>query len=185
GVSIMKMDAGLDTGPVLTQLATRIDPEDTAQTLHHRLARLGAELLLKTIPDYVTGRIIPRPQPAEGASYARKITKADGQIDWAQPARTLWCRVRGLTPWPGAFTHYSAEGQRHLLKLWVAAVEPGSTGAPGTVLYVDKTGIVIACGQQALRVLELQREGGRRLSARDFLAGHVLPVGSHLGSGDQ
>src|SRR6185503_10476623 len=87
GVTIMRMDAGLDTGDILTQATTPIASEDNAQTLHDRLAQLGGELLVKTIPDYVAGRLAPRPQPAEGATYARKITKEDGRLDWTQPAR--------------------------------------------------------------------------------------------------
>ena len=180
GVTIMKMDAGLDTGPMLAQAATSIAPEDNAQTLHDRLAELGADLLVKTIPDYVSSKISPRPQPAEGASYARKINKGDGEMDWTQPARVVWNRVRGLTPWPGAFTHLSVEGQPRLLKIWSAEVEAQLSGQPGTVLRADKAGLVVACGQQALRILQLQREGGRRMSAAEFLAGHDLPAGTRL-----
>ena len=177
GVTIMRMDAGLDTGGIQTQARTPITPEDNAQTLHDRLAQLGAELLVRTIPDYVAGRITPHPQPAEGASYARKITKEDGQLDWTQPARVLWSRVRGFTPWPGAFTFQQLPGGQRLLKIWSAQVEDGSTGQPGAVVGADKTGIVVACGRGALRILELQREGGRRLSAREFLAGHPMGAG--------
>lgn len=182
GVTIMKMDAGLDTGPMLSTVKTAITPDDNAQTLHDRLAALGGELLVKTIPDYVEGKIPPVPQPAEGASYARKISKEDGQIDWAQPARVLWNRVRGFTPWPGAFTHLNEDGKPRLLKTWLAQVEPDLAGAPGEILRADKQGIVVGCGQLSLRILQLQREGGRRLSAQEFLAGHPLAVGSRLGA---
>ena len=181
GVTIMKMDAGLDTGPMLAQATAPIASEDNAQTLHDRLAELGGDLLVKTIPDYVSGKITPRPQPAEGASYARKITKEDGQIDWSQPARVLWNRVRGLTPWPGAFTHLPPGGHSRLLKIWSAEIEAQLSGEPGTVLRADKAGLVVACGQQALHILQLQREGGRRMSASEFLAGHELPMGTRLG----
>jgi methionyl-tRNA formyltransferase len=181
GVTIMKMDAGMDTGPILTQVTTPIFPEDNAQTLHDRLAELGGVLLVKTIPDYVAGRINPRPQPAEGATHARKIRKEDGQIDWGQPARAIWNRVRAFVPWPGAFTHQLVEGQPRLLKIWSAEIEPELTGAPGMILQADRTGVVVACGEQALRILQLQREGGRRLSAQEFLAGNELPAGSRLG----
>ena len=104
GVTIMKMDAGLDTGEIVSQRVTPIHPTDNAQTLHDRLAQLGAELLVETIPDYVTGSIQPRPQPAEGVSYAAKIKKEHGRIDWHLPSRTIWNRVRAFTPWPSAFT---------------------------------------------------------------------------------
>ena len=180
GVTIMKMDAGLDTGPMLTQATTLIASTDDAQTLHDRLAELGGDLLVKTIRDYVAGRITPQPQPAEGVTYARKITKEDGLIDWSQPAQVIWNRVRGFTPWPGAFTHIPAEGQPRLLKVWSAEVEPNLSGAPGTILRADKD-VVVACGQQALRILQLQREGGRRMTAQEFLAGHPLATGCRLG----
>jgi len=182
GVTIMKMDAGMDTGPMLTTIATPITPEDNAQTLHDRLAELGGELLVKTIPDYVAGRITPRPQPVESVSYARKITKEDGHIDWAQPARALWNRVRGFTPWPGAFTRHTVHGKPVLLKIWSAQILSDLSGEPGTILRADKQGIVVACGTQALRILELQREGGRRLAAQDFLTGHDFQIGSRFES---
>src|SRR6266481_5424135 len=120
GVTIMKMDAGMDTGDILTQERTPIAAEDNSETLHGRLAQIGARLLVQTIPDYVSGRILPRPQPAEQATYAPKIKKQDGLIDWTQPARTIWNRIRGLVPWPGAFTHLSDQSQQHLLKIWQA-----------------------------------------------------------------
>lgn len=180
GVTIMKMDAGLDTGPMLTQVTTAITTADNAQTLHDRLAELGGELLVKTIPDYVAGRVTPQPQPAEGVSYARKIAKEDGRLDWAQPARVLWNRVRGFTPWPGAFTLLPIQGKPALLKIWEARVVPELGGAPGTVLSADKQGIVVACGAQALGLLQVQREGGRRLAAHEFLAGCPIKAGLTL-----
>ena len=182
GVTIMKMDAGLDTGPMVSTTRTAITPEDNAQTLHDRLAALGGELLVETIPDYAAGKIVPTPQPAEGATYARKISKEDGLIDWSQPARALWNRVRGFTPWPGAYTHLNSDGAPRLLKIWLAEVEPNRSGAPGEILHADKNGVVIACGEQALRVTQLQREGGRRMTAQEFLAGHPLTVGTQLGA---
>jgi methionyl-tRNA formyltransferase len=181
GITIMKMDAGLDTGDILTQQTTPIQPADNSQTLHDRLAKIGADLLVQTIEDYVAGKITPRSQPAEGASYARKITKEDGLLDWNQPARTLWNRIRAFTPWPGAFTHLPAQPKPQLLKVWQAEVVDRS-GQPGDILQADKTGIVVACGQDALRILTLQREGGRRLTAQEFLAGHQLGLGQKLGN---
>jgi methionyl-tRNA formyltransferase len=177
GVTIMKMDAGMDTGAIVTQEKTLIHESDNSQTLHDRLAGIGAELLVRTIPDYAAGKVSPRPQPAEGVSYAPKIKKQDGQIDWTQPARTIWNRVRGLTPWPGAFTHLSSQSKPQLLKLWDAECVR-QTGSPGHLLAADKHGIVIACGQDAIRVLSLQLEGGKRLNPQQFLAGHPLNPGS-------
>jgi methionyl-tRNA formyltransferase len=181
GVTIMKMDAGLDTGDILTQVTTPITAEDNGQTLHDRLARLGSELLVNTIPDYVAGRITPRPQPTEGVSYARRLTKEDGKLDWTQPARSLWNRVRAFTPWPGAFTFQQVEGKPRLLKIWSAQVRETGSGQPGEVICADKSGIEVSCGKHVLRILELQREGGRRLTAAEFLAGHHLPPGAWLG----
>ena len=180
GVTIMKMNAGMDTGDILTQEKTPILPADNSQTLHDRLAQIGAELLARTIPDYVAGKISPRPQPAEGVSHAAKIKKSDGQIDWSQPAVAVWNRVRGMTPWPGAFTFLPGQSQPVLLKIWEAEVAP-SSGAPGEISHADKNGIVVGCGSGSLRISGLQREGGRRLTAQEFLAGHPLSAGQRMG----
>jgi methionyl-tRNA formyltransferase len=177
GVTIMKMDAGLDTGPALSLARMPIADTDNAQTLHDRLARLGADLLARTIPDYVHGRITPQPQPTEGATYARKIAREDGRIDWSKPAREIWNQIRAFMPWPGAFTSYANDGPPRLLKIWHATTEERAFQAPGRVLECGKLGIVVACGEHALRILELQLEGGRRVTAAQFLAGHALKPG--------
>jgi methionyl-tRNA formyltransferase len=179
GVTIMQMDAGLDTGPILSTRRTPILPTDDSQVLHDRLAQLGAELLAETIPDYVAGKIPPQPQPVTGSTYAAKIKKEDGKIDWQQPAQQIWNRLRAFTPWPGAFTFLQAEPKPQLLKIWKAEVVENS-GQTGTVLSADKTGIVVGCGQNALRILELQREGGKRLPAEQFLMGFPLPAGGRF-----
>jgi methionyl-tRNA formyltransferase len=179
GVTVMKMDAGLDTGPIVSQRRTPILPADDSSTLHDRLARLGAELLAQTIPDFVTGKTQPQPQPTEGVSHAPKIKKEDGHIDWNLPAKTIWNRLRAFTPWPGAFTFLAGEPKPSRpvgLKIWKAETVEQS-GRTGEILSVDKHGIVVACGQDALRILELQREGGRRMGAAEFLAGHALNAG--------
>lgn len=183
GVTIMQMDAGLDTGPILSIRRTPILPTDDSQILHDRLAQLGAELLAETIPDYIAGKISAQPQSADGASYAAKIKKEDGKIDWNLPAEKIWHRLRAFTPWPGAFTFLQAEGKPQLLKLWKAEVH-AAAGPVGTVLSAEKAGIVVACGKQALRILELQREGGRRMSAAEFLTGHDLEPGGKIGQMD-
>jgi len=176
GVTIMKMDVGLDTGDILTREKTPSESSDTSQTLHDRLAEIGARLLVRTIPAYVSGAVSPHPQPAEGMTYAGKIKKQDGEIHWDQPAHVIWNRVRAMIPWPGAFTHLPASPQPYLLKIWNVEMAKGS-GAPGAVLQADKNGIVVACGAEALRILSLQREGGRRMTAAEFLAGHPLSQG--------
>lgn len=180
GVTIMKMDVGLDTGDILTQRATPIRDEDNAATLHDRLAQLGAELLVKTISTYTAGKIQPQPQQHELATHVAKIKKEEGRIVWAQPARAIWNRIRAFTPWPGAFTYLPGPTQPMLLKLWQAEVMT-QNGPAGEVLTADKTGIVVGCGEGSLRITSLQREGGRRLTATEFLAGHPLPVGLRLG----
>jgi methionyl-tRNA formyltransferase len=180
GVTIMKIAPALDTGDMLAQASTAIGPEDNSATLHDRLAKIGADLLVRSIPDYITGKLVPRPQPVEGVSYAPKINKQDGRIDWQQPASDIWNRIRGLMPWPGAYTFVPASPQPQMLKVWQAEVAP-SQGTPGEVLQADKNGVVVACGKGALRILMLQREGGRRLKAQEFLAGHPLLPSLRLG----
>jgi methionyl-tRNA formyltransferase len=179
GITIMKMDAGLDTGDILTQAKTPIEEQDTAEALHDRLARLGADLLVRTIPDYVAGKVQPRPQPPEGVSLAPKIRKEDGQIEWSHPARVIANRVRALVPWPGAFTHLKPHDS--LIKIWQANVLERS-GPHGEIIEASKAGVIVGCGQGAVRILELQREGGRRMSAQQFLAGHPLKPGDRFGS---
>ena len=205
GVTVMKMDAGLDTGPIVSQQRIPISTEDNSATLHDRLARLGAELLAQTIPDFIAGKIQPQPQPAEGVSHAPKIKKEDGRIDWNLPAKTIWNRLRAFTPWPGAFTTLTGartarprEGetetrgraaraplpgeilQTHLLKIWKAEiVEP--SGIAGIILSADKTGVVVGCGENSLRILELQPESGRRMNVAEFLTGHRLRTGEKFG----
>jgi methionyl-tRNA formyltransferase len=179
GVTLMKMDAGLDTGAILAQDRTPIQPADNAQTLHDRLGALGAALLVKTIPGYVSGKIIPQPQPDSGVSHAPKIRKQDGRIDWRQPATAVWNRVRGLFPWPGAFTQLADSSRTLLLKIREAEVV-AQPGEPGEILSADKNGIVVGCGPGSLRILTLQPEGGRWMRAGEFLAGHALKPGQRL-----
>jgi methionyl-tRNA formyltransferase len=180
GVTIMKMDVGMDTGDIVTQEKTPIEASDNSQTLHDRLANIGADLLMRTIPDFISGAVQPRPQPTEGVTHAPKIKKHDGEIQWTQPAQSIRNRVRAMVPWPGAFTHLPDEPHPHLLKIWEAEVieHPGEAG---NILQADKNGIVIGCGLGALRISTLQREGGRRMSAAEFLAGHPLRVGQKVG----
>jgi len=186
GVTIMKMDAGLDTGEIISQARTPISAEDNSQTLHDRLAQIGAELLVETIPNYVAGKFLPKPQSAEGASYAAKIKKEDGKIDWSEPAEKIRNRLRAFTPWPGAFTFCNGK----LLKIWKASLAQeasyegisihNSRIATGTILSANADGILVLCGKDALMIFELQREGGRRMSAAEFLAGHALQPGGRF-----
>ena len=178
-------------GPIVSQCRTAIQPEDDSATLHDRLAQLGAELLVQTIPDYVAGKIQPRPQPADGASHAAKIKKEDGRIDWNQPARDDLepaARLHAVARRVHVFEARNANRPRlRRLKIWKAEIVEQSCGGacrdaaskrrPGEILSADKTGIIVGCGEKALRILELQLEGGRRMSAAEFLAGHALKIG--------
>ncbi|MBU6409485.1 MAG: methionyl-tRNA formyltransferase [Verrucomicrobia bacterium] len=182
GVTIMKMDAGLDTGDMLATAATPILPDDDSQTLHERLGRLGAELLVTTIPGYVEGGIVPRPQPS-GATFAPKVRKEDGDIDWHLPAAGIVNRIRAFTPWPGAWTSLKTAAGLRRVRMWKAQardrrMETGNAWpAPGEILKADKEGIDLVCGEGTLRILELQPESGRRMSAAAFLTGHALKAG--------
>ena len=177
GVTIMEMEAGLDTGPMISKVATPIKSNDNAQTLHDRLADLGAKLLVETIPKFVKGTIKSSPQDNSESSHAAKITRDMGQIDWTKSATDIWNQSRAFTPWPGIFTHYKGK----LIKL--IEVEPiNSSGlAPGIIAQSNAEGIIVGCGQKSLRISKLQKDGGKRLAAEAFLAGHPLPIGTQLG----
>ncbi len=171
GVTIMQMDAGLDTGPILAQRSTPISNEETSQTLHDRLAKIGAELLVETLPPFARGEISPRPQP-EGPTYAAKIEKVHGLIRWSEPAAVIEQKIRAFTPWPGAYAYFEIGGQSRLVKVWKAVVENG-TDTPGNILSQER-GLIVACGEKALRLLEIQMEGRKRMMVQDFLAGHAV-----------
>lgn len=177
GITIMRMDEGLDTGAMLSQHRLAVLPEDDAGTLHDRLADLGAQAIVAALEDVAAGRARAVPQPAEGATYARKIGKADGELDWHRPASELERRVRALRPSPGARTQLGAEA----IKLWRARCAPG-TGQPGTVLASGADGVLVACGDGALLVTELQRPGGKKLAAAEFLRGLPIRAGEQLGA---
>ena len=177
GVTIMEMEAGMDTGPMISKIKTPIETRDNAQTLHDRLANLGAKLLVETIPQYVSGKIKPTPQDESQATHAPKITRDMGQIDWSKTATEIWNQARAFTPWPGIFTHISDK----LLK--IIDVEPVDINdlEPGIIGKSNYEGIIVGCGKKALRIKQLQKEGGKRLAANAFLAGHPLPAGTQLG----
>ncbi|MDB6056824.1 MAG: Methionyl-tRNA formyltransferase [Verrucomicrobiales bacterium] len=179
GVTIMQMDEGLDTGPILSQHPIAIEATDDAATLHDKLAIVGAEGLLPTLLDFAAGKIQARPQNHSEATHVKKIKKEDGQLDWKLPARVLQNRIRAFTPWPGAFTFQKVNDKARLLKVWRAEVV-SAQGEPGTVLAADNSGVVVACGQDALRILRLQREGGRQMSAAEFLQGNSIRSGEQF-----
>ena len=174
GITIMQMDAGLDTGPMLLWQAQPIAADDTTASLHDTLAALGGRLVVQALNTLDSLR--PVPQPDAGVTYADKIEKAEGAIDWQLPAVQIERRVRAFDPFPGCSCMLAGEP----VKLWRAAVVPGQ-GAPGTVLEAGAGRLVVACGDGALDLLELQRTGGRRVAVRDFLHGHPVAAGSVLG----
>jgi methionyl-tRNA formyltransferase len=169
----MRMETGLDTGPVLACRRTLISPEDTAGTLHDRLAALGAPLMVEALGDLEAGRAAPEPQPEAGVTYAAKIDKAEARIDWTRPAEALSAHVRGLSPFPGAW--FEADDER--VKVLMARAEPGR-GAPGEVL---DDALLVACGEGAIRLVTLQRAGRGPLPAEAFLRGFALGPGARLG----
>ena len=179
GVTIMRMDAGLDTGDIVATVRTPILPVDNSQTLHDRLALMGAQLLIETIPGYINGSLIPLPQPTVGATYARKIRKEDGHIDWTQNSQQILRRIRAFTPWPGTYTT-SPHDLNSRLKIWDAEWVLAH-GRPGEILTADAAGLVVACSEGALRLTSLQREGGRQIASGDFLRGSPLKPGDILG----
>ncbi|MCX6910812.1 MAG: methionyl-tRNA formyltransferase [Verrucomicrobia bacterium] len=184
GVTTMLLDEGMDTGPMLMWERVEIAPDDNAATLHGKLAALGATLLMKTVAALAAGALRPTPQPVEGVTCAPKIKKENGLVDWTQSARQIRNRLRAFTPWPGLFTHLPAEAGPRVLKIWTAAVaaKPAAGGAAsGTVMAAGKDGIAVATGEGMLVMRELQIEGGRRMSAEEFLKGRRLDVGIRLG----
>ena len=175
GVTIMKMALALDAGDILAQTATPIDPDETVESLHDRLAQLGADLLAETIPAIQAGTLTPIPQAEEQVTYAPMLSRALSPMDFTRPARALHDQVRGLIPWPAAVTELG--GVR--CKILSTAVADETTGkAPGTVIAADKKGLKLACGGgTVLEILELQADGGKRMKAADYLRGHPVPVG--------
>jgi methionyl-tRNA formyltransferase len=183
GVTIMQMDAGMDTGAMLAKRAIPIGEEETAPELKSRLSRLGAELLSETLPRVGRGEINPEPQDDTRATYAPMLKRDDGLIDWQRGAREIANRTRAFQPWPGAYTFL--QGSR--LTIWRAkevsleSRDSHPPGKPGTIARIDESGVMLWCaGQTLLRVVEMQLEGKRRLSARDVTNGLRLAVGDPI-----
>ncbi len=179
GVSIMLMEAGLDTGPVLAEAQTPIDESDTALTLHDRLARLGADTLVTTLEQLVRGEVKPQTQNEALACYAKKLRKDESPLDWKQPAKVLHRKIRALIPWPVASTTWRGQ----MLRLWEVGPlkKQSASGAPGTIVHADPGGIGVLTGDGVLTLTRLQAEGGKILGAGDFLNGHKLAAGDRLG----
>jgi len=179
GVCIMQLEEGLDTGPVYRMEKIQIESTDTTGLLHDKLAELGARALVETLSDR-TNLDSPRSQSTEGATYAKKITKDDTVVNWAQHCQEIDRLVRALNPYPGALTNL----QNNSVKIWAAQPKPSSgeiTMRPGLVLEINERGILVACGEGTLLLTSLQRQGGRRMSAAEFAAGQRTEVGQSFG----
>ena len=176
GMMIMKMDEGLDTGPVALSERVAILPDMTAGALHDRLMAVGARLMVEALDRLEAGTLTLAAQRAAGATYARKIAKEDSRIDWTRPAAEVHNRIRGLSPFPGAWCETTTGGRSERVKVLRSVMAAGS-GAPGTVL---DDGLAIACGEGAVRLMEVQRAGGRPMTAGDFMHGARLTPGDLL-----
>lgn len=180
GICTMWMDEGMDTGDICLVARTPIGPEETGGQLHDRLARMGAELLVETLRRVEAGDAPRIPQPAEGVTYAAKLERVDEEIDWSRPARDIYNQIRALNPWPGAYT----EGPRGTLKIWAASVvdAPAEPAEPGTVVaLVKRQGFVVAAGEGALLIREVQPPGKGRMDAQSYVNGGGVQVGSRFG----
>jgi len=177
GVTIMSLDTGTDTGDILMFEEAAINPEDTAAELHDRLAEKGAALLIETLKRFDAGTVTPVPQDHSKATFAPLLKKKDGCIDWNQSSEKLAAFIRGMTPWPGAFTFFD----KRRLKIFKAAAAAGSQSAvPGTIIQGFQNELRVATANGALSILEIQGESGKRLSAGDFLRGTTIPSGAVL-----
>ena len=179
GITIMQMDAGLDTGDMLLVLPCTIAPTDTTAVLHDRLADLGGQAIVQALASLDS---LPRkPQPLEGVNYAHKIDKAEAALDWALSAEVLARRIRAFDPFPGMTVPLATASGVETLKLWQAVAEAAAmTAQPGTVLSADASGVRVACAEGQLCLTQLQRPGGKRLGAADFLRGCPLQPGQRL-----
>jgi methionyl-tRNA formyltransferase len=175
GITIMQMDAGLDTGPILAQRELAIAPDDDAGSLHDRLAVLGAEMIVAELAALASGCAEARAQPQEGATYAQRLDKRETILDWERPAVELERAVRAFRPSPGAQARMRGES----VKIWRTSVVQ-CRGEPGTVLDAGPNGLIVACGKDALAITELQRASGRRLSADELLRGWPIRTGEQL-----
>ena len=174
GVTIMRMDEGLDTGPMLLDERVAIAPDETAETLHDTLATLGAKLIVSALDGLAAGTLRARPQPDEGVTYASKLTRAEARLDWRKPAGQLARQVRAFAPWPGAWFDH---GKEQIKVLAASATPRAGAATPGTIL---DDALTVACGEGALRLLRVQRPGRAPMDAAALLRGFALPAGTRL-----
>lgn len=178
GVSIMRMEKGLDTGPVFTIERIQIESRDTSTTLHDKLAALGAHSIVRALAGIESGSLQAEPQSADGITYAHKITREQARIDWKLPAVELDRAVRAFNPFPAAFSYFDEQ----VVKIWDAETATGSSAEPGEIVAVSDAGIAVACGSGALRLKRLQRPGGKQLPVAEFLRGFPLRPGQRFES---
>lgn len=176
GITTILMDEGIDTGDILLKKTIKIDADETSGSLFDKLMALGAETILETLDELEKGNLTPTKQGESPTAYAKMLTKAMGLIDFTRPAKELDCFVRGMDPWPSAYTLLAGK----TLKLWKVRAVDGS-GKAGSVIEIGKESFTIACGEGAIEVLEVQLEGKKRMSAGDFLKGSSLNIGQELG----
>jgi methionyl-tRNA formyltransferase len=178
GITLMQMDAGLDTGAMIREGRVAISPADTTALLHDRLARLGADLIVAALCDLERdGRLPSTPQPQDGATYAEKVAKHEAALDWRRPASTLARQIRAFDPFPGGYG--TLDGV--IYKVWAAEpIDRSDEAQPGEIVDVGPEGVIVACGQGALRLTELQKPGGKRLPVREFLAGSPITKGQRF-----
>ena len=179
GITIMYMDEGMDTGDIISQKKVEIKNDDTAGSLHNRLAETGANLMLQTLTEIKQGKMDSIAQDDSEATYADKLKKSDGKIDWTKSATEIYNLVRGLNPWPTAYTFY--KGQR--LKLWWLEVVKTETQAnsAGEIIQANRQGLLVQCGTGVVKIIDLQPAGKQKMNYQDFLNGHQLKIGSRLG----
>lgn len=180
GVAIMQMDAGLDTGPVLLEKKIAIAPDDTAASLFDKLAALGAAAIVDALTDLPT--LLATPQPIEGATYAKKIDKAEARIDWREPAATIERRMRAFDPFPGCETTFEGRAGVEKIKVWRAKVVDidQTKTPPGTVVRNDGKTLIVQCGGQQLQWITVQKPGGKRVAISEFLHGNPITIGTQL-----
>jgi methionyl-tRNA formyltransferase len=174
GVTIMQMEEGLDTGPMLAVERVPITADETTGSLHDKLAALGGTMIVDALKALERGGLSATPQPDAGTCYAAKILKEEAAIDFTEPADAVARKIRAFNPFPGAFAPFGGVA----VKLWRAQAIDGASAAPGTVLAADASGIVVACGNGAVRITELQKPGGKRLMAAEFLKGFAMEGGA-------
>jgi methionyl-tRNA formyltransferase len=177
GITIMQLDEGMDTGPMISKRAIAITASDTSASVFEKLAPLGAEMLIEALAEIEAGTVTRTAQDDALATYAPMLKKPDGLIDWQRPAAEVANLIRGVDPWPGAVTTLAGAS----LKVFAATLAEGDGGPPGTIMAVDESGLKVACGQGVCAIAEVQAAGKKRMTARAFAAGRALAVGSVLG----